>query len=143
MIKIMKKAALCATVICGFSLLVSSQSFAQVISTQAGGSGTTINVPDTNGNGPGLNYNPSPNIFGVVVSTEVNYAIQTMNSSIADDDRNEYAVWNANTGYYMQTNPDMAGTTVVVTDFTVDLAANTDITASPYTAWPNFGGGGS
>jgi len=143
MVKIIKKTALCATLICGFSLLVSSQSFGQVISTQAGGSGTTVTVPDTNGNGPDLQYNPSPNIFMVVESTEVNYAIQTMNSSIADGDRNEYAIWNQNTGYYMQQNPDMAGTTVVVADFTVDLAANTDITATPYGAWPNFGGGGS
>ena len=142
MTKIMKKTALFTTLICGFGLLASTQSFGAQLSTQTD-AGNTVTLADNTGNGPGLSFNPSPNIFLVSVSTDVNYVVQTMNNNVADGSRNEYAIWNGNTGYYMQSNPDMAGTTVAVTDFTIDLAANTDITSSPYTAWANYGGGGS
>ncbi len=143
--KIIKKIALCTFTLGASVLLMSTVSNAQVLSTQTGGSGKTVTILDTNGSGPGLTYNPSPSVFIAVSSINNAYAINAMNGSIANGDRNEYAVWSGNTGYYQRVNGDSAGSTVVIGDFTVDLTDTTDLTTSPYTGtgWVNMGGGGS
>lgn len=139
--KIIKKISLYSVALCASVLLVSTVSNAQELSAQTS-AGSTVQIDDA-GAGPGFSYNPSPSIFLVVASTTNAYAIQAMHQGIANGDRNEYGIWSGNTGYYMQVNPDSAGTTVVLADFTIDLATGTDLTATPYGAWTNMGGGGS
>ena len=145
--KIMKKAALCTAMVCGFSLLVSSQSFGNTLSAQAGGAGTTVTIAANTGAGPDLTYNPSPNVWMQITGQPIAYAIQAMNANIANGDRNEYAIWSQNTGYYQAVNGDMADATigVVLTDFTVTLTADYVLTGTPFggTSWVAIGGGGT
>ena len=145
--KIMKKAALCTAMVCGFSLLVSSQSFGNTLSTQAGGAGTTVTIAASAGAGPDLTYNPSPNVWMQITGQPIAYAIQAMNANIANGDRNEYGIWSQNTGYYQAVNGDMASATagVVLSDFTVTLTSGYDLTTTPFggSTWVPIGGGGT
>jgi hypothetical protein len=141
----MKKTILYPSLFLAGILLTGTTVNAQVVSTQTGGAGTTVTIPDTNGSGPGLTYNPSPGNL-IAVSSAVNaYAITDMNSSAANGDRMEYGVWSGSTGYYQQTNPNSAAATPVLTDLTVDLSATTDLSTTPFTGgdWTAIGGGGS
>ena len=141
--KLLKKTALYTVLVCVFSLVACSQSFGQTLSTQAGGAGTLVTIVPVAGSGTNLTYSPSPNVFMAITSTTINFAIQAMNANIADGFRNEYAIWNQSTGYYQGVNPPMAGTTVVLADFTVTLTANYNITINPFNAntWVAIGGG--
>ena len=141
--KIMKKSAIGTALVCVFSLLISSQSFGQTLSTQAS-AGTLVTITPVAGIGQNVTFSPSPNVLMAITSTTYNFAIQAMNANIADGYRNEYAIWNGNTGYYQMVNGDMANASGVdLADFTVTLTATYDITSSPYTGdtWVVIGGG--
>ena len=144
--KLLKKTALYTVLVCVFSLVACSQSFGQTLSTQAGGAGTLVTVTKNTGDGPNLTYSPSPNVWMMISSDSINYAIQAMNANIADGFRNEYGIWNGNSGYSQAVNGNMAvpANGVVLTDFTVALTSGMDlITASPYSGgtWVAIGGG--
>lgn len=126
-------------------LLISQASNAQVLSTQAGGAGTTVTLAEDAGSGPGITFPPSPGVVLAVSSSANAFAITAMNVSSANGDRNEYGVWSGNTGYYQRVNPNSAASTPVLTDLSVDLTNTTVLTATPFggTTWINMGGGGS
>ncbi len=140
----MKKILLYSSLFLAGTMLLTANVNAEVISTQSG-TGKQVVLPDTNGSGPGLRFDPSPSCLISIVSITNAYAIEAMNTAAADGDRNEYGVWSGNTGYFQLVSPaDAVSATPVTADFTVDFTTGTDLTATPFGSdWVNMGGGGS
>ncbi|MFW8602329.1 hypothetical protein ACOHYD_12720 [Desulfobacterota bacterium M19] len=97
--------------------------------------GSTLTVSDPTGNsGASLTFNPSPNVLLQVASISNRYAINSMNTSVANGDRNEYAVWSGNTGYYQGVNADTTVNPITTSQFAVPLLTGTDITSDPFSS---------